>query len=89
MFVFEMRPRLKLSFLVNCLEMEAQAPTQKTTSKQGKKAWCLSLRGIFLFYSKIFLLIRSFSRQPSAKGALARDLLAAAMGKDDFCISCR
>jgi len=77
MFHFEMRSRLKLSFLFNCLEMEAQAPTRRTTSELGKKAWWLSLCGIFLFYSKIFLLSRSFLSR-SQQGGEAKNCLAAA-----------
>jgi hypothetical protein len=37
MFLFEMRSRLKLAFLFNCLEMEAQAPTRSTTSERARK----------------------------------------------------
>jgi hypothetical protein len=88
MFFFEMRSRLKLSFLFNCLEMEAQAPTRSTTSEQGKKARWLSLCCIFLFYSKILPTQSFFSQLQSARGR-REGLLGCSIGKDGNCISCR
>jgi hypothetical protein len=88
MFLFEMRSRLRLAFLFNCLEMEAQAHTRSTTSEQEKKAWWLSLRGIFSSTRKSSYLFVLFSAAVG-KGGLSEGVVDCSMGKDDFCIPCR
>jgi hypothetical protein len=84
---FEMRLRLKLSFLFNCLEMEAQAPTRSTTFERAKNLGGCFFAEFFSSTRKSSYSVILFSVAVSKRGG--EGFVGCSMGKNDYCISCR